>query len=46
MLNPVAAQACYIYVTGRNPQTGKEIKITARKVPSFVAGKVLKDAVN
>lgn len=32
--------------TGRNPQTGKEIKIAARKAPAFVAGKALKDAVN
>lgn len=32
--------------TGRNPQTGKEITIAAAKVPSFRAGKVLKDAVN
>ncbi len=32
--------------TGRNPQTGKEIKIAARKAPSFTAGKALKDAVN
>ena len=31
---------------GRNPQTGKEIKIAARKVPKFTAGKALKDAVN
>ena len=31
--------------TGRNPQTGKEIKIKAKKVPKFVAGKKLKDAV-
>ena len=30
---------------GRNPQTGKEIKIKASKVPSFKAGKALKDAV-
>ncbi|MGL1862398.1 MAG: HU family DNA-binding protein [Pseudodesulfovibrio sp.] len=30
---------------GRNPQTGKEIKIAARKVPGFKAGKALKDAV-
>lgn len=30
---------------GRNPQTGKEIKISARKVPVFKAGKPLKDAV-
>lgn len=32
--------------TGRNPQTGKEIQITAAKVPAFRAGKGLKDAVN
>lgn len=32
--------------TGRNPQTGKEIKIAASKTPSFKAGKGLKDAVN
>ncbi|HEJ8167854.1 TPA: DNA-binding protein HU-beta [Serratia marcescens] len=32
--------------TGRNPQTGKEIKIAAAKVPAFRAGKALKDAVN
>ena len=31
--------------TGRNPQTGKEIKIPATKVPAFVSGKALKDAV-
>lgn len=31
--------------TGRNPQTGKEIKIPASKVPGFKAGKALKDAV-
>ncbi|KLN45638.1 transcriptional regulator HU subunit alpha, partial [Providencia rettgeri] len=31
--------------TGRNPQTGKEIKIAAAKVPAFRAGKGLKDAV-
>ena len=30
---------------GRNPQTGKEIKIPASKVPAFKAGKGLKDAV-
>ncbi len=30
---------------GRNPQTGEEIYIAASKVPKFVAGKVLKDAV-
>jgi nucleoid DNA-binding protein len=32
--------------TGRNPQTGEEIKIKAKTVPKFVAGKALKDAVN
>ena len=32
--------------TGRNPQTGAEIKIAASKAPKFVAGKALKDAVN
>ncbi|KAA0017850.1 DNA-binding protein HU-beta [Salinicola corii] len=32
--------------TGRNPQTGKPINISAAKVPSFKAGKALKDAVN
>lgn len=31
---------------GRNPQTGKEIKIAAVNVPAFVFGKVLKNAVN
>ena len=31
---------------GRNPQTGEEIKIKAKRVPKFVAGKALKDAVN
>lgn len=30
---------------GRNPQTGKEIKIKASKAPAFVAGKALKDLV-
>jgi len=30
--------------TGRNPQTGKEIKIAAKKVPRFSAGKALKAA--
>jgi len=32
--------------TGRNPQTGAEIEIKAAKVPSFKAGKGLKDSVN
>ena len=32
--------------TGRNPQTGASIQIAASRVPSFKAGKGLKDAVN
>jgi DNA-binding protein HU-beta len=32
--------------TGRNPQTGEAIKIKAKKVPVFSAGKGLKDAVS
>ncbi len=31
---------------GRNPRTGETIKIKASKMPSFKAGKSLKDAVN
>jgi nucleoid DNA-binding protein len=31
--------------TGRNPQTGAVLKIAAKKVPVFKAGKGLKDAV-
>jgi len=30
---------------GRNPRTGEAIKIKAKRVPKFVAGKALKDAV-
>jgi len=30
---------------GRNPQTGQEMVIKAKKAPEFVAGKALKDAV-
>ena len=30
---------------GRNPKTGEKIAIAARKVPAFVAGKSLKDAI-
>ena len=30
---------------GRNPQTGEVLKIKAKRVPKFVAGKALKDAV-
>lgn len=32
--------------TGRNPQTGKPIDISAAKIPAFKAGKGLKDSVN
>ena len=32
--------------TGRNPQTGEEIKIAAATTPAFKAGKALKDKVN
>ena len=31
---------------GRNPQTGKTMKIADCKAPKFKAGKALKDAVN
>lgn len=31
---------------GRNPRTGKEIKIAAKKVPKFSAGAALKTAVS
>ena len=30
---------------GRNPRTGRPLKIPAKKVPIFKAGKALKDAV-
>jgi DNA-binding protein HU-beta len=30
---------------GRNPQTGKEIQISASKVPAFKPGKQLKDSI-
>ncbi|MDS7693824.1 HU family DNA-binding protein [Acinetobacter soli] len=32
--------------TGRNPKTGEELEIAASKVPTFKAGKALKEAVN
>ena len=32
--------------TGRNPKTGEELQISASKVPTFKAGKALKEAVN
>ena len=32
--------------TGRNPQTGAEMKIKASKAPKFKAGKALKDSIN
>ena len=31
--------------TGRNPKTGEALKIKARNVPKFIAGKALKEAV-
>lgn len=31
---------------GRNPRTGEEIKIKSSQLPSFKAGKSLKEAVN
>ncbi len=31
---------------GQNPQTGAKINIPAAKVPKFMAGKALKDAIN
>lgn len=31
---------------GRNPRTGEEIEIQSSKLPSFKAGKSLKEAVN
>jgi len=31
--------------TGRNPQTGEKIKITAKRVAVFRAGKALKNAI-
>ncbi len=31
--------------TGRNPRTGKTIRIPAMKVPRFKAGKTLKEAI-
>jgi DNA-binding protein HU-beta len=30
---------------GRNPRTGKEIKIPAKNVPKFIPGRELKNAV-
>ena len=32
--------------TGRNPQTGAEMKFAAAKVPTFKAGKAFKDLMN
>jgi DNA-binding protein HU-beta len=31
--------------TGRNPQTGEEIQISATRVPAFRAGKALRDSI-
>ncbi|MBX2837218.1 MAG: HU family DNA-binding protein [Gammaproteobacteria bacterium] len=32
--------------TGRNPRTGEPLQIAASNIPSFKAGKALKEAVN
>lgn len=32
--------------TGRNPKTGKDIKVAAKKLPFFKVGKELKEAVD
>ncbi len=32
--------------TAKNPQTGETIKVAAKKVPTFKAGKAFKDTVN
>ena len=32
--------------TGRNPKTGKEVEVKAKKLPFFKVGKDLKEAVN
>jgi DNA-binding protein HU-alpha len=31
---------------GRNPKSGEEIKIAAKRLPSFTSGKILKESVN
>ena len=31
--------------TGRNPRPGEPLRITAKKVPAFSAGKALKDSI-
>ena len=31
--------------TGRNPQTGEKVEISAKKIPAFKAAKALKDAM-
>jgi integration host factor subunit beta len=32
--------------TGRNPKTGKKVKVSSKKLPFFKAGKELKDRVD
>lgn len=32
--------------TARNPKTGEKVQVPAKKVPSFKAGKGLKEAIN
>ena len=41
-----AGRALDAVVESRNPQTGATIEMSASEVPSFKAGKALKDAVN
>ena len=36
----------YESYTGRNPKTGKEIEVKAKKLPFFKVGKDLREAVN
>ena len=36
----------YDYYTGRNPKTGKKVKIKSKRLPFFKCGKELKERVN
>jgi nucleoid DNA-binding protein len=45
LIDVVAKTTCSKAEAGRNPQNGKPIKIAAKKVPKFTAGKGLKAAV-
>ena len=42
---PIFTRMSAVPRIGRNPQTNESITIPASKVPSFKAGKTLKDAV-